>query len=94
MLDNIDNFNGNISTRIICNLIIPETFWHYDILDQIDVKIPIKQLSNTFASLNSAQQWKQYQGLEVWDSPWRRTWRSCYGQRTLTEVSCERPGPC
>ena len=59
MLDNIDNFNGNISTRIICNLIIPETFWHYDILDQIDVKIPIKQLSNTFSSLNSAQQWKQ-----------------------------------
>ena len=55
MLDNIDNFNGNISTRIICNLIIPR---HYDILDQIDVKIPIKQLSNTFDSLNSGSTMK------------------------------------
>ena len=45
------------------------TFWRYDILDQIDVKIPIRQLSNTFGTLNSAQQWKQYQ--QVWrsDSP-------------------------
>ena len=41
---------------------------HSDILDQIDVKIPINQLSHTVGSLNSAGPRKQYQGTTDVDS--------------------------